>query len=160
MKAKWQLFTNAYIFFGSSIYVGVLWALHFFWYPTWQVYTAANYYDHFIPPTQAATRFFTVVVPLMFIGYVLMVWKEWSTDMRWVSVGALLGLAGSTFVGQLYIIPINKILAGHITDDARVTDLMQQWMKLNDIRSVLMTISWLLLMYYFGSKAYKWDTQA
>ena len=59
MKSKWVVFNNAYIFFGTTLYVGVLWALHFFCNPTWQVYNAATYYDHFIPPTQAATRFFT-----------------------------------------------------------------------------------------------------
>lgn len=160
MKSKWLVFTNAYIFFGTSLYAGVLWSLHFFWYPTWRVYTAENYYDHFIPPTAAATQFFTIVVPLMFACHAIMVWKEWKTDMRWVAVGALACLTGATYVGQFHIIPINKILAGRITDPARLTDLLQQWMALNDIRWVVMTISWLLLMYYFGSKAYRWDTRS
>jgi len=88
-----------------------------------------------------------------------MVWKEWKTGMRWIAVGSMACLTGATYVGTLHIIPINKILAGRLTDDARVTDLLQQWMRLNDIRFVVMTISWLLLMYYFGSKAYKWDTR-
>lgn len=160
MKSKWLVFTNSYIFFGTTLYVGVLWSLRFFWYPTWRIYTAENYYDHFIPPTQAATRFFTIVVPVMFLCHVIMVWKEWKTNMRWIAVGALACLSGATYVGQLHIIPINKILAGHITDEARVTDLLQQWMFLNDIRWVFMTIAWLLMMYYFGSKAYKWDKQS
>jgi uncharacterized membrane protein len=95
----------------------------------------------------------------MFLCHAIMVWKEWKTDMRWFAVGPLACLAGATYVGQLHIIPINKILTGRVTDVARVTELLQQWMFLNDIRWVLMTISWLLLMYYFASKAYKWDTR-
>lgn len=160
MKSKWLLLNNAYIFFGCSLYAGVLWALHFFWYPTWSVYTAANYYDHFIPPTQAATRFFTVVVPPMFLCLVIMVWTERKTTMRWVAAATLACLTAATYVGQFHIIPVNKILTQHITDQARVSELFQQWMSLNDIRWVIMTAAWLLMMYYFGSKAYRWDKQS
>ena len=159
MKSTWVAITNAYILFGDSLYAGVLWALHFFWYPTWQVYTASDYYDHFIPPTAAATRFFTVVVPLMFLCHGIMVWKEWRTGARWVALGALACLTAATYVGQFHIIPINKILATHVTDGARVTALMRQWMFLNDIRWVVMTMSWLLMMYYFAAKAHRWDAQ-
>ena len=38
-----------------------------------------------------------------------------------------------------------------------MTELLQKWMWLNDIRMVLMTLGWILLMYYFGSKAYRAD---
>jgi hypothetical protein len=151
------VFTNAYVFFGTTLYVGVLWALHFFWFPTWTKLTVDNYYDQFIPQTATATRFFTVVVPLMFLGHAIMCWKEWKTSMRWVSLGALACLGAATYDGTLHIIPINKILATHITDPERVTALLKKWMCLNDIRMVLLTASWLLLMYYFGSKAHKAD---
>ncbi len=160
MKSVWMVINNAYVFFGTTLYVGVLWALHFFWYPTWSVYNAANYYDHFIPPTLAATKFFTIVVPIMFLTHVIMVWKEWRTSMRWVAMVPLLCLAAASYVGQMHIIPINKILGTRVTDPARVSELLQQWMQLNDIRWVLMTASWVVLMYYFGAKAYKWDTRA
>jgi hypothetical protein len=160
MKEKLLVFNNACIFFGTTLYVGVLWALHFFWFPTWRNFKVDNYYDQFIPQTTAATQFFTIVVPIMFLCYVIMVWKEWKTKMRWISIGALACLALATYVGTLHIIPINKILAGHITDQARLTKLFQQWMFLNDIRWILMTISWVLLMYYFGAKAYKLDAQS
>ena len=158
MKSIWMVINNAYIFFGCTLYAGVLWALRFFWYPTWEVYTAGNYYDHFIPPTSAATRFFTIVVPLMFICHLIMIRAEWRTPMRWVAVAAMLCLVVSTFVGQMYIIPINKILATHIADNNEVARLLKEWMSLNDIRFIFMTLAWLLMMYYFGSKAYSWDT--
>ena len=66
--------------------VGVLWALHFFWFPSWNNLKVDNYYDQFIPQTSTATEFFTVLVPLMFLGHVIMCWKEWKTRMRWISI--------------------------------------------------------------------------
>jgi hypothetical protein len=159
VKEKLLVFNSSCIFFGTTLYVGVLWALHFFWFPTWQDFKVENYYDQFIPQTAAATKFFTVVVPIMFLCSVIMVWKDWKTSMRWIAAGSLACLALATYVGTLHIIPINKILAARVTDQARLTDLFQQWMFLNDIRWVLMTLSWVLLMYYFGAKAYKLDTQ-
>ncbi len=157
MKSPWVVFTNAFVFFGTTLYVGVLWALHFFWFPSWSNLKVDNYYDQFIPQTSTATEFFTVLVPLMFLGHVIMCWKEWKTRMRWISIGALACLGAATYVGTLHIIPVNKILAGRLTDQAQVTELLQKWMGLNDIRMVLMTLGWLLLMYYFGSKAYRAD---
>jgi uncharacterized membrane protein len=158
MKSIWMVINNAYVFFGCTLYAGVLWALRFFWYPTWEVYTAGNYYDHFIPPTTAATHFFTIVVPLMFMCHLIMIRSEWHTSMRWLSVAAMLCLVVSTFVGQMYIIPINHTLATHIADNNEVSRLLKEWMSLNDIRFIFMTLAWLLMMYYFGSKAYYWDT--
>jgi len=157
MKSIWMALTNSYLFFGTTMYVGVLWSLHFFWFPTWTGLTVENYYDQFIPKTSAATRFFTVVVPIMFACHLLMCWKEWRTRMRWVAVGSLAMLAVATYVGTMHIIPVNKILAGRLTDQAQVTELLKKWMFLNDIRWVCMTISWALLMYYFASKARRAD---
>jgi hypothetical protein len=149
----WLLAINhAYAFFGTTLYVGVLWALHFFWYPTWRLFNVQNYYDQFIPPTSAATRFFTIVVPLMFLALVVMVWSEWKTRHRWTALLALACIGGATYVGQGFIIPVNKTLATHIADPARLTALLQRWMMLNDIRMAIMTVMWLTMMYYFVSK--------
>ena len=160
MKQKLMVLNNAYIFFGTSIYVGVLWALHFFWFPSWRGFKVDNYYDQFIPETTAATSFFTIVVPIMLLCYLIMVWKEWRTSMRWIALGAFACLVATTIVGTLLIIPVNKILAQHITDQAQLTELFQRWMFLNDVRWVLMTLSWVLMMYYFGAKACKLDSQS
>jgi hypothetical protein len=157
MKAILYLINNACIFFGTTLYAGVLWSLHFFWFPSWTKLTVANYYDQFIPQTSTATRFFTVVVPIMFLCNAIMIKVEWKTRMRWASILALICVSGSTYVGQMHIIPINKILKGGIADQARLTDLLSQWMHLNDIRWVLMTVGWLTMMYYFGSKSMRAD---
>jgi hypothetical protein len=160
MKRILLALNHGYFFFGTTLYVGVLWALHFFWFPSWRTLTVENYYDQFIPQTSTATRFFTVVVPLMFLTGAIMTWREWRTPQRWYPLGALLCLATATFVGTRRIIPVNKILATHITDQAQLTSLLQRWMELNDIRWVLLTIAWLLLMVYFFRKGNTLDAIA
>lgn len=152
MKQLLLAFNHAYIFFGATLYVGVLWALHFFWFPGWAKLKVDNYYDQFIPQTTIATQFFTIVVPLMFLALAVMIVTEWKTRFRWVSIAALLCLGLATYVGQSHIIPINKILATGIADQAKLSELLQQWMFLNDIRWVLLTLMWLIMMYYFIAK--------
>jgi hypothetical protein len=152
MKGKLLAINHACIFFGATLYCGVLWALRFFWFPTWRHLKVDNYYDQFIPQTSAATRFFTVVVPIMFFCVVVMIASEWKGKLRWAAIANLLCLGAATWVGQLYIIPINKTLAKTVTDQAQLTSLLERWMSLNDIRWVLLTIMWLILMYYFTAK--------
>ncbi len=152
MKGKLLVINHACIFFGATLYCGVLWALRFFWFPTWHHLKVDNYYDQFIPQTSAATRFFTVVVPIMFFCNVVMIFSEWKGKLRWTAIASLLCLGAATWVGQLYIIPINKIMAKTVTDQAQLTSLLERWMSLNDIRWVLLTIMWLILMYYFAAK--------
>ncbi len=139
------------LMFGTTVYMGVLWALHFFWYPSWEVMNVGNVQDHFILPTSAATRFFTVVVPIMFLTSIIMIWLEWKTKFRWHAIVGLLGVTGATLVGQILIIPVNKRIAGGV-DQATLTELLEEWMVLNDIRWIIITIMWLALMIYFLMK--------
>jgi len=143
---------NSYTFFGATVYVGVLWALHFFWFPTWRTLTVANYYGQFVPQTTAATNFFWYVVPVMFVTLIIMIVTEWRTPFRWVSVLAFLWLSVASYVGQGLIIPINKILDTGITDGVQLSTLMSRWIFYNDIRWVLLTGMWLTMLYYFIAK--------
>jgi len=152
MKAILLALAHACNFFGATLYCGVLWSLRFFWFPSWRNLQIGNYYGQFIPQTTAATQFFTIVVPIMFFCCLVMIVTEWRTKFRWAGIAAFLCLGGGTWVGQLYIIPINKILAQHITDQNQLTTLLEKWMSLNDIRWVLLTIMWVVLMYYFIGK--------
>lgn len=152
MKGTLLAFNHAVILWGSTLYVGVLWALHFFWFPSWHHLTVANYYDQFIPQTQAATHFFTYWVPITLLCLCVMAWSERKTRLRWVPWAGLLLLGISTYVGTMHIIPINKFLATHITDQAVLTDRLEHWMSLNNIRWVTETLAWLVMMYYFIAK--------
>jgi glucan phosphoethanolaminetransferase (alkaline phosphatase superfamily) len=149
LKGKLLALNHATIFFGATLYCGVLWALRFFWFPTWTHLTLANYYDQFVPETLAATRFFTVVVPIMFLCCLIMVVTEWRGRLRWAAIAAFVCLIAATIVGQAYIIPVNKIIDAGVKDQAQLTSLLQRWMSLNDIRFVLLTIMWVVMMYYF-----------
>src|SRR4051812_9976557 len=65
MKSFLLALNHGYLFFGTTLYVGVLWAMRFFWYPSWNEITLADVAVHFVGPTSRATTFFTIVVPLM-----------------------------------------------------------------------------------------------
>jgi len=153
MRSKLLIGNAAYLLFGTTVYVGVLWALHFFWYPSWRVMTIAAAEDHFVAPTSAATKFFTVVVPLMFVTNLVLAWSERKHRRFLVAaLVALIGITGSTFVGQLFIIPINQEVHRGVSDPAHFSALMQRWMFLNDIRWVLMSVMWIALVYYFVAR--------
>lgn len=152
MKAKLLALNHAYLFFGATLYCGVLWSLHFFWFPSWKNLQVDNYYNQFIPQTSAATRFFTIVVPLMFLTALILIISEWRTRLRWVAIAAMICIVAATYVGQLHIIPVNKILEQGVKDQAQLTAHLEHWMFLNDIRWVLLTIMWLVMMYYFIAK--------
>ncbi len=103
-----------YFLFGATIYCGVMWSLRFFFYPSWSKMTVDNVQDHFIIPTSAATRFFLVVVPIMFFSGIVMVISEWGDGQTFVAtLIAFAGIVVSTYVGWIHIIPVNrKIKAG------------------------------------------------
>ncbi len=144
---------NIYLMFGTTMYVGVLWALRFFWYPSWNVMTVDNVQDHFINPTANATKFFWVVVPLMLIANIIFIVSEWKTKYKWIGLIVLACTVGASYYGQALIIPINdQIATGNVTDQAELTALLQDWMRYNNARWIIMTIQWLAMMYFFVSK--------
>ena len=144
---------NVYLMFGTTIYMGVLWALHFFWYPSWNVMTVDNVQDHFINPTANATDFFWIVVPLMLVANVIFIISEWKTKYRYVALLVLACTIGASYYGQALIIPINDLIAtGNVTDQAELTTLLKDWMRYNDARWIIMTIQWLAMMYFFVTK--------
>lgn len=138
-----------FLMFGTTVYMGVLWALKIFWFPGWKSITTDVVQEHFIGPTGRATVFFTIIVPIMFLCNAIMIWKEWHTKFRWTSIIAMIGIVGSTIVGKLLIIPINDEIALGKTNQADLSIMLNRWMDLNDIRWILMTIMWLALMYFF-----------
>jgi hypothetical protein len=143
-----------YFLFGSTVYVGVMWALHFFFYPSWKSMRLDSVQDHFIIPTSAATRFFLVVVPIMFLTGLALVINEigdWGAPF-WAAVIAFLGISGSTYVGWIHIIPINRRIKAGVADEATLSHLLQRWMFLNDVRLLTTTVMWGATVWYFVAK--------
>jgi hypothetical protein len=138
-----------YFLFGATVYTGTMWALQFFFYPSWTKVNVDNVQDHFVVPTSAATRFFLVVVPIMFVSGAVMVVTEWGEGWTLVAaILAFLGIVESTFVGWMLIIPINRKIRDGVADDAALQPLLKRWMKLNTLRLFTVTIMWGATVWY------------
>jgi len=152
MRPLILIVNHTFLFFGTTLYVGVLWALRFFWYPSWDTMTLAAVTDHFVGPTGAATKFFTIVVPIMFVTNLVLVVTERKQLGTLVPAALAFSCIGAaTYVGTRLIIPTNKLIAV-ATSDGELDILLQRWMDLNDIRFVLLTLMWLFMMQYFIAK--------
>ena len=73
MKEVLLLVNALYFLFGATMYMGTMWVLRFFLYPTWRSLTRDSVGTHFGIPTLEATKFFTYVVPLMFVNGIVLV---------------------------------------------------------------------------------------
>lgn len=161
MSHNLLLLNDLYFAFGATIYAGTLWALRFFFYPSWKSMTVGSAYDHFIVPTRAATRFFTVVVPLMFAAAAVAIAEEWGRAQLWQAVVCLAGISVSSFFGELLIIPINKRVAAGVAagappdqrlDQNGLDRLLKRWMAYNDVRWVTTTVTWLAIIWLLVGK--------
>jgi hypothetical protein len=148
------LLVNAlYFLFGATMYVGTMWVLRLFLYPTWKSLTPENVYEHFGIPTILATKFFTMVVPPMFLSGLILVVSEWGDPLMLVAIVCLVGIVFLTYVGQQIIIPVNKkIRGGQFEGPAGLTPLLMRWMQLNNLRFIGSTITWAAIVWYFVAK--------
>lgn len=159
---NWLLLLNAlYFLFGATMYVGTMWVLKFFLYPTWRSLDRGNVDMHFGIPTRQATKFFTGVVPLMFVSAGIMVWAEWGTVRLIPAILCLVGIIALTVVGQGLIIPINvRVRGGDFADDDELHTLLIRWMLLNDIRFYVSTLTWLAIVWLLVDKGTLWEAFA
>jgi hypothetical protein len=142
-----------YFAFGASLYMGTMWTLRLFLFPTWKVLDPENVDAHFGTPTRLATVFFTWIVPAMFVAAIWLIIAEWGTGLVWFGIGCLAGIFLLTFVGQGLIIPINKrIRSGEVTDVAELRRLLARWMALNGVRFYGATATWLVVVGYLVAR--------
>ncbi|HLT06807.1 MAG TPA: hypothetical protein VK014_04720 [Cyclobacteriaceae bacterium] len=145
---------NAYIFFCASIYLGLFWSLHFFWFPNYPAtLNVGNYYDAIIPQTTTATRFFFITIPIMAVAIAVMLITEWKSRLRWVPLAWIPGLLIPVIVQQAFIEDVNDQLIAGVTDEALLQELLDHWMFLNDIRWLILSLMWGITMYFFIAKA-------
>lgn len=132
----------------------MFWSLHYFWFPNYpKTLNLSNYYDAIIPQTDLATKFFFVSIPIMAVALVIMLITEWKTGLRWVPLAWIPGLLAPVLVQQLYIEDVNNQFKDGLTDEATLQALLNEWMFLNDVRWIILTIMWLITMYFFIAKA-------
>jgi hypothetical protein len=145
---------NAYIFFCSSVYLGMFWSLHFFWFPNYpHTLTVQNYYDAIIPQTTTATKYFFITIPIMAVAIVIMLISEWKSRLMWIPILWIPGLLAPVIVQQGFIEKINDAFKAGVSDQATLQSLLSHWMFLNDVRFVILTLMWGVTMYYFLAKA-------
>lgn len=155
-KGKLLALNHTYYFWGTSVYVGLLWSLHFIFYPSWSSMTPEAIPGHFMVPVNAATAFFTVVVPIMLFAGLVLIVAEWKTQQRWIAILAFALLLTMMVVGYFLIGPVNNTIAAAIVENTLepvlLASQLKSWMLYNDMRCVIMTAMWLTLVYYFISK--------
>lgn len=151
---------NAYIFFCASIYLGLFWALHFFWFPNYPAtLTLDNYYDAIIPQTTLATKFFFITIPIMAVAIAIMLVTEWKGPLRWVPIAWIPGLLAPVIIQQAFIEKVNNQFIAGVNDEALLQDLLREWMFLNDLRWIILTLMWGITMYFFIAKSRPWYLQ-
>ena len=138
-----------------SIYIGTGVSLVFFQFPLEPKLTVDNYYLIFIEPVTNATRFFTYMTIVMMVCAVIMLFTEWFSGLRWVPVVVLLAVVASTVLTMMIIIPLNKELAAHVTDPARLKIVFGQWANMNRVRVSLWAVQWAAMAYWFYRLAYQ-----
>jgi uncharacterized membrane protein len=156
MKKFLLALNHGYYFWGTSIYLGLLWSLHFIFYPSWVSISPESVEAHFMVPVNAATAFFTVVVPPMLFAGLVMICSEWKNGKKYTSIAAYVSLLTMMGVGYFLIRPVNEAIAKGIEEKTLVaTQLNTQlsdWMLYNDMRLVIMTLMWFILLFYFFRK--------
>jgi hypothetical protein len=158
LKKKLFLLCGALLFAGVSIYFGTGWSTAIFQFPVLPKLTVADYYLHFIPQVDAATSFFKFLVTMMITTGLILAWAEWRTRYRWVPILVLLAVVAATLLTTLVVFPVNDILRQGIHDQAQLVQVMDRWKHLTEVRVVIWSFEWVVMMFYFGSKAYGRET--
>lgn len=157
MMKKYLLALNhGYYFWATSIYVGLLWSLHFIFSSSWENVRPDQAAQQFMMPVDSATRFFTVVVPPMLLSGLILLVVEWKTRQRNKAIAAYACLWSMMVVGGYMIRPINEWVTEQLQQGSLQADALrmhlQDWMFYNDVRMIIMTTLWLILLWYFYSK--------
>ncbi|MES2940668.1 MAG: hypothetical protein V4864_23520 [Pseudomonadota bacterium] len=150
MKNRLLIANHVFLLLCASMYLGTGGSLVLFSFPLAPQLTPDNYYLQFVPQVQAATEFFTTMTKLMLAACLVMLWAEWRQPTRWVPVVVLLGVLAATGITLKWIIPLNTEMAAHITDAARLREVLDEWMRLNRIRVALWCVQWAALAWYFA----------
>lgn len=160
MRQKLYVLNNALLFMGVSIYFGTGWSTAIFQFPVMPSMTPENYRLHFLPQIAAATNFFTFLVSLMVTTGLVMIVGEWKTRGRWLPITLLLAIIGATCLTYFVIFPVNAVLRAGIADQAQLDQVIARWKFLTEIRVAIWSFEWLLMMIWFGAKAYRAETAA
>lgn len=149
MNEPWAVANASFLFLCTSMYLGTGWSLVLFQFPIASQLTTANYYSHFVPQVEAATRFFTFMTMAMLVSGGVMVFSEWGEGYLWVPVVVLAGIVAATLLTMRFILPFNERMKAGITDERELARVLRRWTALNRARVGLWTIQWGAMMVWF-----------
>jgi hypothetical protein len=89
----------------------------------------------------------------------IMIAAEWKTGWRWLPIALLLALIGATCLTYFVIFPINAVLRAGVADQAHLDRVIARWKSLTEIRVAIWSFEWLLMMLWFGARAYRAETR-
>jgi hypothetical protein len=152
MVHSWLAINNLFLFLCTSMYLGTGWSLVLFFFPGASKLRPDNYYDQFVQPVTAATKFFTVMTSLMIASASAMIIGE-PTPGYWVLPAIVLaGVAAATVLTVVAILPLNRRMAAGIATQAELDAVLRRWMARNRIRVGLWTVQWLAMAIWFELK--------
>jgi hypothetical protein len=92
----------------------------------------------------------------MLLTGAILIYAERKTKQRWICILSYGALLLMMVVGYFLIAPVNESIADGIAsanlDPVKLEDQLESWMLYNDMRCVIMTVMWLIIVYYFISK--------
>ena len=136
-----------------SIYLGTGVSLTLFQFPSFEDLTVDNYSIIVVPPIERATTFFTYMTQVMYVTAAIMLLAEWRTWLKWLPIIVLVALTATTVLTILFIFDYNQELNAGITDQARLVEVMDSWMRLNWIRVGIWVVMWFTVATYFAVRA-------
>lgn len=150
MVRPWLATNNLFLFLCTSMYLGTGWSLVLFSFPIAPKLRPDNYYDHFVPQVQAATRFFTVMTTLMLAAGVVMIVGD-PNHFYWALPAVVLaGVVAATTMTLIWIFPDNKKMAAGVTTQEELDTVLARWMRNNRVRVGLWTVQWSAMAAWFG----------
>ncbi len=150
MRDRLLLLNRCLLFLCASMYLGTGWSMWLFSFPIIPQLTVDNYYLQFVPQVTEATRFFTGMTLVMMASAAVMIWDERRAGRAWIPVVVLLSIVAATGLTMVFILPYNREMAAHVTNPARLREVLDRWASLNRVRVSLWTVQWIAMMYSFG----------
>jgi hypothetical protein len=150
MIETWLAINNLFLFLCTSMYLGTGWSLLLFQFPSATRFRPDNYYDQFVAPVHAATRFFTIMTTLMIASAIAMIVGEPHAGYWVLPAIVLAAVVAATLLTVVFIFPLNKRMDEHIESQSELDDVLRRWMVQNRIRVSLWTVQWFAMAVWFA----------
>lgn len=127
----------------ASIYLGLLVALHFVWYPQWDFITPGNIDIDFSEPVNRAVRIFKPLVVILIICSAILIVINRNEPGRLLPIILFVLIIAFAFISAKYILPLNTELK-KANNEVFIREKLLLWMRYNDYRMYLIIFIWLL----------------